>query len=133
MIESFTRRCLECNEELEGRIDRKFCTEYCRSSYHYRKNKRNQNSLFRSIDKQLKLNRRILKLFNKAGKATVRKEVLLDHGFDPSYFTHYWKNSKGQVYLFCYEHGFSSLRENDREKYVLVRWQDYMRTAISGG
>ena len=28
------RRCKECNEILEGRIDKKFCSEYCKSSYH---------------------------------------------------------------------------------------------------
>jgi len=69
-----------------------------------------------------------LKLYNKAGKATLRKEVLLEEGFNPRYFTHYWKNQKGQVYLFCYEYGFLALKENKREKYVLVKWQDYMQT-----
>lgn len=115
MIEGFTRRCLECNEELEGRIDKKFCSEYCRSSYHYRKNKRNQNSLFRSIDKQLKLNRRILKLYNKAGKAAVRKEVLLDDGFNPIYFTHYWKNNGARFTFFAMNMVFCPLRKIRRK------------------
>ena len=119
--------CLECGSPFEGRKDRKFCSHYCKSAYHYKKNKEKGDSVFRSIDNQLKLNRRILKLYNKAGKATLRKEVLLEEGFNPRYFTHYWKNQKGQVYLFCYEYGFLALRENKREKYVLVKWQDYMK------
>jgi len=119
--------CLECGRPFEGRKDRKFCSHYCKSAYHYKKNKEKEFSLFRSIDSQIKLNRRILKLYNKAGKSTVRKEVLLNEGFNPRYFTHYWKNSKGQVYLFCYEYGFLALKENKREKYVLVKWQDYMK------
>jgi hypothetical protein len=86
----------------------------------------NQDSLYRQIDKQLKTNRRILKEYNKAGKATVRKTVLLNVGFDPKYFTHYWKNKKGDVYLFCYEYGFLKKTENGKDKYVLVQWQDYM-------
>lgn len=79
------------------------------------------------VDKQLKRNRRILRDYNKAGKATVRKVKLIAEGFDPNYFTHYWKTKKGQVYLFCYEYGFLSLQENGKDKYLLVTWQDYMK------
>ncbi len=67
-----------------------------------------------------------MKDFNKAGKATVRKEVLIGEGFNPKFFTHYWKNNKGDVYLFCYEYGFMKKTENNKEKYVLVQWQNYM-------
>jgi hypothetical protein len=63
-------------------------------------------------DKQLKLNRRLLKNFNKAGKAVIRKEELLLEGFIPNHFTQYWKNKKGDVYLFCYEFGFLEKKEN---------------------
>ena len=75
---------------------------------------------------QIKLQFQTLKTFNKAGKATVRKEVLIKEGFEPKFFTHYWKNSKGDVYLFCYEFGFLESEENNRSKYVLIKWQDYM-------
>lgn len=84
------------------------------------------DSLYRQIDKQLKLNRRILKDFNKAGKATVRKEVLFNEGFDPKYFTHTWTNRKGDVYSFCYEYGFLYRIEHDKAKYILIKWQAYM-------
>ena len=67
-----------------------------------------------------------MKAYNKAGKATVRKQVLLTEGFDPRFFTHYWKNAKGDVYLFVYEFGFLARSENSKEKYVLVKWQEYM-------
>ncbi len=82
--------------------------------------------MFKSIDTQIKQNRRLLKLFNRAGKATVRKEVLIEKGFNPRYFTHYWKAGNGNVYLFCYEYGFMEKVENGRAKYVLVQWQSYM-------
>jgi hypothetical protein len=78
------------------------------------------------VDRQLKRNRRLLDHFNKAGKATVRATALLEAGFDPNYFTHYWKNRKGDVYLFCYEYGFLKRTERGSSKYVLVKWQDYM-------
>ncbi len=114
--------CLDCCAKLEGRNDKKFCSDHCKSSYHYERTKRKSASLFKTIDAQLKKNRQLLKLFNKAGKATVRQEGLIERGFDPKYFTHYWKAANGNVYLFCYEYGFMKKTENNKTKYVLVRW-----------
>ena len=56
----------------------------------------------------------------------MRTEELLKAGFDPKYFTHYWRNAQKQVYFFCYDQGYLKLKENGKEKYVLVHWQDYM-------
>jgi len=120
------RTCVRCGDTIEGRLDKKFCSESCKSAYHYELSLQNEESLFKIIDRQLKRNRRILKEYNRAGKATVRKQVLIDEGFDPKYFTHYWKAKNGNVYLFCYEYGFMKKFENDKEKYVLIQWQDYM-------
>lgn len=122
------RKCLNCNEIIEGRTDKKFCSDYCKSNFHYENNKAKEQSLFRSIDQQLKLNRRLLRDFNKAGKSIVRAEKILEAGFNPKYFTHYWKNQKGDVYLFCYEYGFLKRTENGKIKYVLVEWQNYMNS-----
>ena len=69
--------CLNCAEVIEGRVDRKFCSGYCKSNYHYRLNKGKESSFFIKVEKQLKLNRRILKDYNKAGKATVRVDVFV--------------------------------------------------------
>ena len=118
--------CLNCKENFEGRSDKKFCSPYCKSSYHYQSAINTPKSLFLKIDKQLKTNRRILKLFNKSGKSIVRKEKLIKEGFDPKYFTHYWKNPKNEIYLFCYEYGFLYKKEKMVDKYVLVEWQAYM-------
>lgn len=118
--------CPNCQEEFSGRTDKKYCSVYCKASFHYKQNKNNPNSTFTKIDKQLRLNRALLKSFNKAGKSIVRKEKLLKEGFNPNYFTHYWKNQKGEVYLFCYEFGYLKKTEHGIEKYVLVTWQPYM-------
>ena len=118
--------CLNCEEKLTGRAGKIFCSPYCKSNYHYQKNKDKETTLFKTIDKRLKTNRQLLKKYNKAGKAVIRKEALIQEGFNPNYFTHYWKNQKGEVYLFCYEFGFLEKKEHNKEKYVLVQWQDYM-------
>ena len=120
------RKCLNCEDEIIGRNDKLFCMPSCKSAYHYKKHKEKTQTMFVRIDKQLKLNRRLLQHFNQAGKSTIRKEKLLQAGFDPTYFTHYWKNNAGDVYLFCYEFGFLLKRENNQTKYVLVTWQKYM-------
>ncbi|QCX39030.1 hypothetical protein FF125_16065 [Aureibaculum algae] len=118
--------CLSCNKELKGRSDKKFCDQYCKSAYHYKLSQEQAPKFFNQVDNQLKLNRKILKEYNKAGKATVRAEIIIDLGFDPNFFTHYWKNQKGDVYLFVYEYGFLSKKENGRKKIILILWQEYM-------
>ena len=118
--------CLHCKKILEGRSDKKFCDSLCRGIYHYEKVKVEPSSFYFKVQQQLKNNRKILRKFNPGGKATVREELLLDEGFDPSFFTHYWKNSKGKVYFFVYEFGFLKISENSRVKFSLIQWQDYM-------
>ncbi|MCH7524936.1 MAG: hypothetical protein IIC74_08000 [Bacteroidetes bacterium] len=119
--------CLSCGKLLIGRSDKKFCDPYCKSSYHYKKSIEEEPRFYNKVDRQLKLNRKILKHYNKAGKATLRAETILELGFDPNFFTHYWKNKKGDVYLFVYEYGFLKRKEGRNEKYVLIKWQEYMR------
>jgi len=111
---------------LTGRTDKKYCDAQCKSSHQYKRERQNPERFYKKVDNQLRLNRRILKEYNKAGKATVRSSVLLQIGFDPNFFTHYWKNKKGDVYLFVYEFGFLKLKEKTIDKYVLIQWQDYM-------
>jgi hypothetical protein len=120
------RICPSCGKEFTGRVDKKFCSPYCKTSFHYEKNKEKVISRYVTIDKTLKQNRRILKEYNKGGKVMVRKSLMLEEGFNPKFFTHYWKNNKGQVYLFCYEYGFLATEEHGVEKYLLVHHQDYM-------
>ena len=121
-----TKTCLACNKELTGRSDKRFCDLHCKSSYHYRRSLEEEPRFYNKVDNQLKQNRRILKQYNKAGIAIVRSKQLLEEGFNPKFFTHYWKNKKGDVYLFVYEFGFLKRTENNTEKYILIQWQDYM-------
>ncbi len=115
---------------LQGRVERKirkkFCDAQCKSAYQYQQTKQQPERFFNKVDNQLRRNRKILKDYNKGGKVTVREAMLLSEGFDPNFFTHFWKNQKGEVYLFVYEYGFRKIKENRNDKYVLVLWQEYM-------
>lgn len=120
------KECLHCGKPLEGRSDKKFCDPQCKSANQYEKEKQRPDRFYNKVDNQLKLNRRIMKEYNKGGKVTVRAKILLELGFNPKFFTHYWRNQKEEVYLFVYEYGFLKKNENGKEKYVLVTWQEYM-------
>jgi hypothetical protein len=118
--------CLYCKKPLEGRSDKKYCDAHCKSGYQYQKTKAGEAGFYSMVDRQLKRNRQLLKSYNKAGKATVRQTVLESEGFNPNYFTHIWRNKKGDVYRFVYEFGFLHKDEHGISKLVLVTWQPYM-------
>ncbi|APQ16727.1 hypothetical protein [Maribacter hydrothermalis] len=120
------KECCHCSKELRGRTDKKFCDPQCKSAYQYQIEKYNPERFYNKVDNQLKLNRKLLKEYNKGGKVTIRSNVLLELGFNPNFITHYWKNQNGQVYFFIYEYGFLTKKENGKDKYVLILWQDYM-------
>lgn len=119
------KKCPVCKSEVKGRKDKVFCSESCKSSFQY-ENRLENEKFFLEVDRQLKQNRKILKKYNLSGYTTLRKEILFNEGFNPNYFTHYWKNKSGQVYLFCYDYGFADVSKDGKDKYILVEWQDYM-------
>ena len=111
---------------LVGRTDKKYCDPHCKSAHQYQKRKEQPDRFYDRVNNQLKSNRKLLKQYNKAGKSIVRATVLLRSGFNPNFFTHYWRNRRGEVYFFVFEYGYFSTNENGKEKYVLVTWQPYM-------
>lgn len=127
------RLCLNetCDNPVEGRVDRKFCSTYCKTDYHYRQRKDSGAVYFKKVvDDVVRTNRKLLHEYNLAGKTTVRKTELLNRGFNPRFFTHYWKNNDGDTYLFCYDHGFKEVKDNEKQKYLLIQWQDYMNKQV---
>ncbi len=82
----FHKECLYCSKELKGRKDKKFCDPQCKSAYQYQQSQEQPERFYNKVDNQLKLNRRLLKNFNKAGKATIRYKQLINEGFNPNFF-----------------------------------------------
>ena len=111
--------CLCCDKPLKGRIDKKFCDDYCRSNYNHKLNS-DASPVIRKINNALKKNRRILEeMCSRKGPTTkVSKQKLIEKAFQFTYYTHTYTNKKGMVYYFCYEYGYLPL-ENDM--YLIVK------------
>jgi hypothetical protein len=109
------KRCLHCNNPLRGRIDKKFCDDYCRNTYNnQQKTKEIYSPLVRSINNVLLRNRRLLDSLLSDGQETTKAsgEKLMELGFQFKYFTHLHKTRQGKTYHYCYDRGYLPL-END--------------------
>ena len=105
------KKCLECDEPIFGRIDKKFCDDQCRNAYNNKKNS-DTNNFVRNVHYILRKNRRILEELNPSGKEKIHRNKLIDKGFDFTYLTSTYTTKAGAIYYFCYEYGYLTL-END--------------------
>lgn len=119
------RKCPVCNSTIQGRLDKKYCSDQCR----YVENNKAKNEKERTIldiNRSLRRNRAILKTLCPAGKTVVRRELLTSMGYDLTAFTSIYVTTGKQVYYLCYDYAFSPLLEKGVEKALIVARQDYM-------
>ena len=112
-----SKTCLECEEKIVGREDKKFCSDGCRNSYNNKINKDSTNFM-RNINNKLRKNYRILSLLNVEGKSKTTKTKLLSKGFDFEFFTNILNTNTGNTYYFVYDQGYRFL---DNDFYMLVK------------
>lgn len=110
------RKCLNCDDIVVGRADKKFCGVECKTNYNNERY-RDQNNLMRNINRTLKANRIILRNLYTMGRTHVRRESLEELGFKFTYFTNVYLSPNGQQYNFCYEQGLCPMKEG---KYQIV-------------
>lgn len=111
------KNCLECGEPLNGRIDKKFCSDYCRNAHNNKINKESKN-LIRNVNNRLRKNHHLLSNLNSTGKTKVTRTKLLDGNFDFSFFTSIYTTKTGNTYFYIYDQGYLPL-ENDY--YLLIK------------
>ena len=111
------KTCPVCGDTFTGRVDKKFCSDQCRTEFNNKSNKDVTNYM-RNINGVLRKNRKILEKLNPQGKTKVPKKRLVDKGFDFHYFTSTYTTKAGTVYYFCYEQGFLPL---EGDFYALVK------------
>lgn len=112
------RKCLACSKTLRGRIDKKFCDDYCRNNYnnHQRIADTKQDKI---IIASLKKNKHILSsILEDEDMIKTTRERLLAKGFQFKYHTHTYENKKGNVYRFCFEFGYLAL---DNDWFLVVK------------
>ena len=107
-MELDSRICLECEEALIGRSDKKFCDDGCRNAYNNRKNS-DMAKTMREINGALRRNRKILEELSEGPETTVSRDLLFYRGFNPLYHTHQHSTEHGYECYFCYELGYSDL------------------------
>jgi hypothetical protein len=111
------KKCLECEEVLKGRVDKKFCSDYCRNAYNNRVNKDSKN-LIRNINNRLRKNYKILSELNITGKTKVTRTKLYNQGFDFNFFTSIYKTKTGNTYFYIYDEGYLPL---ENELFLLIK------------
>lgn len=111
------KRCLECNEPLKGRVDKKYCSDACRNSYNNRLNTNSYN-LVRKTNRILARNHKILTELNPNGKTTKNRSELINLGLDFNLLTSIYTTKDGKHYRFCYDQGYLEL---DHNKILLVK------------
>lgn len=114
-----TRECLSCSKPVVGRIDKKFCDDYCRNNFN-NQTKSASSKTIRNINNALKKNRNILAsvLSDQENTAKITRERLLELGFQFKYRTHSYTTKKGSVYGYCYDYGYLRL---ERDRFLVVR------------
>jgi len=120
MIQELKQRlCLKCNEPIKGRIDKKFCDDFCRNHYNNHL-KSSATNLMRNINNALGKNKRILEkiLDGISSRARVNKDKLLRLGFSFQYITHLHKTRAGKTFFFCYDYGYFPL---GNDVYLIVK------------
>jgi predicted nucleic acid-binding Zn ribbon protein len=120
-----TKLCPICQTPLNGRADKKYCSDQCRGIANHKKKLQNQIVLI-AINQQLRRNRALLKKLCPEGTNTVRKEILVSMGFNFNLFTSMFLTSSRQVYYLCYDYSYSPTLENLIEKVTISQRQPYM-------
>ncbi len=110
------KQCPECGDTYNGRADKKFCSDSCRSAHHNKLNSDSTNFI-RKINNILRKNRRILAELNPDGKKKMHKDRLLTKGFNFKYFSSLYKTKDNRVYHFVYDQGYTEL---DNDWFLLV-------------
>lgn len=114
---SVSRECPECGKKVMGRIDKRFCTDYCRNAWNNKLNKDSKN-LVRNINNRLRKNYRILQELNPKEKSKTTRTKLIALGFDFNFITSVYTTKTGTIYYFVYDQGYLPL---ENEYYALVK------------
>lgn len=108
--------CLQCDQTLFGRKDKKFCNDFCRNTFNNNLNN-DKVEIVRNVNNRLRKNNRILKSLLDVGANSVSKNQLSLSNFDFRYITNVNDSNAGTIY-YVYDVGYQML---DDENYLLFQ------------
>lgn len=114
------RACKHCGTKMKGRADKQFCNYTCKNAYNYEQ-KQQGNPAIKAIDKILHKNHDIMVQIFKDEKRKyfkMPKLILSKMGFDFSYHTGIYLNSKGKTYHYVYDYAWM---EFSNQEIMVVR------------
>jgi hypothetical protein len=79
--------CLDCEQPIHGRSDKKFCDDNCRNNFHNHV-KQIEDKTLRQINAILKRNRNILLRLSKGESVEIPRQVLIEANFNFHFSTH---------------------------------------------
>lgn len=79
-------KCLLCGKSFQGRTDKKFCSDACRSEYHNRLRAKEGNQV-RDVDRILHRNREFLRDNLRAGNTVINMNEPIAAFFNSRFFT----------------------------------------------
>ena len=117
--ENNPRSCGACGKQLRGRSDKKFCDDQCRNQFNNQLSAAD-SGFIRLVNTTLRKNRKILQqcIPPEKRRTRIRREKLVQKGFQFAYNTHHITSKTGLTYKFCYEYGYLA---TDADKLVLIR------------
>jgi predicted nucleic acid-binding Zn ribbon protein len=94
------KKCISCGMPVEGRIDKKFCSDYCRTDFNNERVRALNSRLENRINRILRGNRRILLqvLGGSRSSTHVTRDALMMEGFVFQYYTHFMIEECGRTY-----------------------------------
>jgi hypothetical protein len=104
------KKCAECSALIAGRIDKRFCSDQCRSTFNNRLTL-DDTKLIRNTNNVLRRNRRILLSLSQGGVTMIHRHSLQTRGFDFEYFTSSVRTKAGKRFFYCYDQGYIRTRK----------------------
>jgi hypothetical protein len=103
--------CNYCKQPVKGRIDKKFCDDGCRSSFHHQYKSEALKHIKRT-NYFLRKNRRIIAHLFEQNQLKISLTELMAEGFDMSYHTRLLEPTPGQKHYECYDYSFFIIENN---------------------
>ena len=101
--------CKSCGKEFEGRSDKVFCCDLCRTHYHNERRREVRNSGGADV-KILLRNRRLIAAYLASGLRKVPVSRLLGDSFELSCYTSRSKRAFRPAVYHCFEYSYSLSR-----------------------